>query len=71
MKTCRLPTTAWLAIGFAVLLSIAIASVHFFQVPANLFMSAGWWWFDITGLALSTVIWFARANRRAPDPVLA
>ena len=67
MKLHALPAVAWIALGFAALLILAVICVHLLQVPAQMFMPLAWWWFDIAGLAVATITWFARALNRAPE----
>ena len=69
MKTTSLPAIAWIAVAFAAVVALAVGSVHFFQIPATVFMPAGWWWMDIAGLLISTTVWIHRATRTAPDPL--
>lgn len=64
MKSHPLSSMAWIAIGYAAVLMLAIASVHYFQTSATFFMSAGWWWMDLAGLSVSTSVWLFRAWRR-------
>jgi hypothetical protein len=68
MKSKSLPAVAWIAIGFASVVALAVGSVHHFQVPADVFMARGFWWMDIAGLLVSTSVWLHRATRTAPVP---
>lgn len=68
MKQTSLPALAWIALGFAAVLVVAIASVHHFGQPADRFMSPIWWWMDLAGLAISTSVWVTRALLRPVAP---
>ena len=67
MKSQPLSAMAWIAIGYAAVLMLAIASVHHFQITATSFMSAGWWWMDLAGLSVATSVWLIRTLRQ-PTP---
>lgn len=62
MKFNALPAVAWIALGFAALLVLAIVSVHFFQIQATVFMPMIWWLIDFAGLAIALSTWFIRAS---------
>lgn len=70
MKSKSLPAIAWIAVAFAAVLSLAVASVHYFQITPAQFMAPAWWWLDIAGLAIATAVFTIRAAR-APTPQVA